>query len=460
MNSAVWLADVVAWWLQAGVITMLAALLLRTIRPHSPRAILAYLQALLSICLLLPVLEPWRSASVASRISAHVAATLHANTVGAIRFSVPSVVLVLLIAGAGVRLIWLRIGYRRLCRHRRDAWPLGVEVAAPQESLGARAELRISSEISVPVTFGFRHPTILLPARWFDLDSQSRSAVVCHELLHVRRHDWAFHAAEEVIRALAWFHPAVWWLIAEIRLAREQVVDRLVVSLTGAPKPYAEVLLAFAGVDACVTAPAFVHKRHLARRIQSIFEEVTMTRSRLLFSFASITVCLAVAGGVAVWAFPMESVRSNLVVPGGPTAGLVGGVIGGMPGGGIVGLVGGVPGGVSGGVAGGVIGGVPTAAGSRIYKVGGDVSSPKVVSKVDPEYTKEARDAKIEGTVVVQTEIHTDGRAHNTRVVRSLDPGLDHNAIDAISQWQFEPGKKDGQPVAVQATIEVNYKLN
>jgi len=173
-----------------------------------------------------------------------------------------------------------------------------------------------------------------------------------------------------------------------------------------------------------------------------------MTRSRLLVSFASITVCLVIAGAVAARAFPMESVRSNLVVQGGPGAGIVGGVTAGIPGGEL------------GGVAGGVIGGVPAAAGSRIYRVGGDVSSPKVVSKVDPEYTKEARDAKIEGTVVVQTEIHPDGRAHNTHVLRSLDPGLDHNAMDAISQWQFEPGKKDGQPVAVQATIEVNYKLN
>ena len=168
-----------------------------------------------------------------------------------------------------------------------------------------------------------------------------------------------------------------------------------------------------------------------------------MTRSRLLVSFASITVCLMVAGAMAVWSFPLETVRSNLIVQGGPEAGVVGGV--------------------PVGVIGGVVGGVPVAAGPqgpRIYKIGDGVSSPKVVSKVDPEYTKEARDAKIEGTVVLETEIHTDGRAHNTRVVRSLYPGLDQNAIDAISQWKFEPGKKDGEPVAVRATIEVNYKLN
>ena len=410
----------------------------------------------------LPVAAGFGTVAIGSRNVAYfrrAASKLRATAPGAVPISIASAVLVLLVAGVGVRLIWLAIGYWRLHRYRRDTGPLDAEIAAPQERLGIRAEVRICSEISVPVTFGFWRPTVLLPARWFDLDSRSRAAIVCHELLHVRRNDWAFHAAEEVIRALVWFHPAVWWLIAEIRLAREQVVDRLVVGLTCAPKPYAEVLLVFAGIDSRITAPAFVQERHLARRIQSILQEVTMTRSRLLVSFASITLCLVVAGAMAVWSFPLESVRSNLIVQGGPTAGIVGGVIGGV--------IGGTPGGVSGGVIGGVVGGVPgvgmVAAGPqspRVYKIGDGVSAPQVVHKVDPEYTKEARDAKIEGTVVVQTEIHTDGRAHNTRVVRSLEPGLDHNAIEAISQWEFEPGKKDGEPVAVRATIEVNYKLN
>ena len=190
-----------------------------------------------------------------------------------------------------------------------------------------------------------------------------------------------------------------------------------------------------------------------------------MTKSRLLVAFASMTLCLLVAGAVAVWAFPLESVQSTLIVQddSAPTTGVVGGVIGGVPGGTPGGVIGGVPGGVSGGVVGGVGGASTVAAGPqspRIYKVGGDVSAPKVLHKVDPEYTKEARDAKIEGTVVVQTEIHTDGRAHNTSVVRSLDRGLDRNAIDAISQWEFDPGKRDGKPVTVTATIEVNFRLN
>ena len=524
MTSDLWFANLVAWWMQAGVITMAAALLLRAIPVRSPRAVLAYLQALVAVCLLLPVLEPWRSASVTSRMSVVTAAKLRASAPGAVPVSISSTMLLLLAAGVAVRLIWLAIGCWKLLRFRRGAGPLvysptrfassgpdvsgfygahnvgarhasagvyqcrndrngpvGAEVATLPEKLGVRAEVRISSEISVPVTFGFRRPTVLLPVNWVNLDSASRTAVVCHELLHVRRNDWAFHLAEEIIRGLVWFHPAIWWLIGEIRVAREQVVDRLVVGLTGAPRCYAEVLLAFAGIDSAVTAPAFAHQRHLARRVKSILEEVTMTKSRLLVSFASITLCLVLVGAVVVWSFPMESVQSNLIVldDSAPRAGVVGGVIGGVPGGVSGGVIAGVPGGISGGVAGGVpggvsgvgigdvVGGVPglravaaSPQNPRVYKVGDGVSAPQVVHKVDPQYTNEARDAKIEGTVVVQTEIHTDGRAHNTRVVTSLDPGLDHNAMDAISRWEFEPGKKDGKPVAVAATIEVNFRLN
>ena len=60
------------------------------------------------------------------------------------------------------------------------------------------------------------------------------------------------------------------------------------------------------------------------------------------------------------------------------------------------------------------------------------VVSPRVLYKVEPHYTPDARDAKIAGTVMVELEVQADGRAHNAQIVRSLDPGLDQNAIDAI----------------------------
>jgi len=63
------------------------------------------------------------------------------------------------------------------------------------------------------------------------------------------------------------------------------------------------------------------------------------------------------------------------------------------------------------------------------------------------------------GTVVLAVEVEPDGAPHNIRVVRGLGFGLDENAIDAVSQWKFQPGMKDGVPVTVAATIEVNFRL-
>jgi TonB family protein len=96
---------------------------------------------------------------------------------------------------------------------------------------------------------------------------------------------------------------------------------------------------------------------------------------------------------------------------------------------------------------------------SGAYRVGGGVTAPVVVGKKDPEYTEEARAAKYQGTVLLSVEIGPDGLAHNIRIARSLGLGLDEKAIEAVSQWNFRPGTKDGQPVTVAATIEVNFRL-
>ena len=87
------------------------------------------------------------------------------------------------------------------------------------------------------------------------------------------------------------------------------------------------------------------------------------------------------------------------------------------------------------------------------------MSAPSVMSKVEPEYSEEARKAKWQGTVVLSVIVDELGRPRNIRVFRSLGLGLDQKAVDAVSQWRFKPGRKDGKPVPVIATIEVNFRL-
>ena len=96
----------------------------------------------------------------------------------------------------------------------------------------------------------------------------------------------------------------------------------------------------------------------------------------------------------------------------------------------------------------------------KIYKVSeGGIIKPKLVQKEEPKYTQAAREAKIEGTVVLSAIIEPDGKIHEATVEKGLDDGLDANAITAVKTWRFDPAQKDGEPVAVSVKIEVHFRL-
>jgi TonB family protein len=116
-------------------------------------------------------------------------------------------------------------------------------------------------------------------------------------------------------------------------------------------------------------------------------------------------------------------------------------------------------GGVGSGRGGGAGPGEGGGFGGGVYRIGGGVSSPTLLFKVEPEYSEEARKAKHQGTVVLAVIIDSNGQARDLRVVRAIGLGLDEKAIEAVQKWRFKPGLKDGRPVAVQATIEVNFRL-
>lgn len=97
--------------------------------------------------------------------------------------------------------------------------------------------------------------------------------------------------------------------------------------------------------------------------------------------------------------------------------------------------------------------------GGGVYRIGGGVSAPTLVFKVEPEYSEEARKAKFQGTVVLSVVVDEKGLPRDLKVLRPLGLGLDEKAIEAVTKWRFRPGYKDGKAVAVAATIEVNFRL-
>src|SRR5215472_4099472 len=131
------------------------------------------------------------------------------------------------------------------------------------------------------------------------------------------------------------------------------------------------------------------------------------------------------------------------------------------------GVVGGVPGGVPGGQMGGVIGGiisstpvaVPKVATPQRVRVSQGVSQGLLIRKVNPAYPPLARQARIQGTVVLQAEISKDGTIENLRLV-SGHPMLAPAAIEAVKQWRYKPYFLNGEPVAVETQVQVNFTLS
>src|ERR1700757_4474105 len=129
--------------------------------------------------------------------------------------------------------------------------------------------------------------------------------------------------------------------------------------------------------------------------------------------------------------------------------------------------VGGVPGGVPGGQMGGVIGGiisstpvaVPKAATPQRVRVSQGVSQGLLIKKVQPTYPPLARQARIQGTVLLQAEISKDGTIENLRLI-SGHPMLAPAAIEAVKQWRYKPYMLNGEPVAVETQVQVNFSLS
>ena len=93
------------------------------------------------------------------------------------------------------------------------------------------------------------------------------------------------------------------------------------------------------------------------------------------------------------------------------------------------------------------------------YKPGGGVTMPRLIKEVKPSYTVEAMRAKIQGVVRLQVVVKTDGTVGDVQVIQSLDPLLDPQAINAVKQWTFAAGTKDGQAVPVAVEVEMTFTL-
>ena len=98
--------------------------------------------------------------------------------------------------------------------------------------------------------------------------------------------------------------------------------------------------------------------------------------------------------------------------------------------------------------------------GGDAYRPGlGGVTAPRTIYAPDPQYSDQARSVKFTGSVLLWLIVGADGLPKDIRIVRSVGLGLDERALDTVKTWRFEPGRKDGQPVATQINVEVSFRL-
>lgn len=310
-------------------------------------------------------------------------------------WSTSRVLLALWTLGCVALILRLAIGHWRIARLVRSAAPIG----------GDRLFL---ADVSVPIACGLLRPVVLMPRASAEWPRWQIEAAVRHERTHIQRMDlWANFAAQ-LACAIWWFHPLVWMLSRQLRDSQETACDDAVLFSGFEPATYAEALLAVAQTSTATLLPGcpMTTETNLKSRIARLLDRGitrTTSRSQLVRIAVGFAVVLAFIGTVGLQKSRAQS--------------------------------------------------------DQVYHVGGDVTSPRVLYREDPQYTEDARRDKISGPVVLSMVIGTDGLAHDISVTQSLDPGLDKQAALAIQKWHFAPGTLKGQPVAVQAVIEVNFKL-
>ncbi|MBI3679167.1 MAG: M56 family metallopeptidase [Acidobacteria bacterium] len=375
---------------------MAAALVLRT---HPPRLRLWHWQTVLALCLALPLLEKWqRPEPVSSAVKVSLGPVAVVPSMPS-AWPIPweAALVSILALGAGLFLARLAAGGWRIRALVRGA--------APVE--GRRgAEFFVSREVSGPVTFGWRRPVILLPEQFLSLSGDQQDAVCAHELTHVRRRDWLFAVAEEIIRALLWFHPGVWYLLSRVQLAREQVVDQEVIRATEGRQAYVEALLVFAGWKPqpdIFPAPPLLRSRHLAERVAAI---LNMTRTRMLLSLSMSATSILIAGVLAGTLLPLRAPAQS-----------------------------------------------ETSSGKAEAQGEARPGTPRILHKVNAVYPPDAKLKRIEGKVDLEVTIDARGLVQDGRVLGGPDE-LRRAALQAVLQWQFEP-----TGTQVKANLEMEFHL-
>jgi TonB family protein len=375
--------------------------------------------------------------------------------------------------------------------------------------------LECGNQAITPLTCGIFRPLIILPRFARDWSENRRRVVICHELAHIARADWLLQIGAELACGLYWFHPLAWVAAGHMRQESERACDDFVLNYGIEAPAYANELLDLArtlkntnstwSTALALTRPSNLERRLLSMLNPSISHSLLSVRSRLATLFLSLALLIPVAAlhlpaqdlsgkfsgtvydpsgapipNATVIIFNHSTNKADMT-----TSGSEGKFnFTGLPAGNYQLKV------VKQGFAeynasqivlqpnresaqsitlkvsfvteevDVVAEGTGRAVKTPRVRLGGDIQAAKLLKKVQPIYPAAAKAAGIEGEVILYAIIGMKGTPLSLRVMNSeVDPELARSAVEAVSKWRYSPTLLNGEPIEVDTTIMVSFKL-
>ena len=421
--------------------------------------------------------------------------------------------------GSAAPAAWFLMGAARTAWMVRHASPVGAPGPLPA-SLGLGRKVRVleSAATPMPLAWGILRPVVLLPPGAADWPAGRMHTVLLHELIHVHRRDLLAQAIAQAACCLFWFHPLAWLGLRQQRRERERACDDAVLQRGVAPHDYAGHLLDMVRGMASRRArwshaPAMAEASGLELRVRDLLAHNRNRRpltsgSALAAAGAIAAILVPLAAFTALAQAPMAGLSGTVEDPSGavvPNARVSAKNLDGsneettiadaagiyrfasIPAGSYTlefaspgfrkatvkaVLVTGSAARVDARLALGEIGQVvtvqghgpqpaaaPSAGTPQRIRVGGMVQAAQLIHQGRPEYPAYLQEAGVQGVVRIRAIISKDGTLLHPQVINTVDPRLAQLALDALSQWLYQPTLLNGEPVEVVTSIDINFSL-
>lgn len=420
---------------------------------------------------------------------------------------------------AGFLIVAVRftLGAVRSARMLRRATPLNLQ--SPEIGDGVR--LLETHEAPIPLAWGIRRPAVVLPAEAHDWPADRLRTVILHEWMHIVRHDLAAQAVGQAACCLFWFHPLAWLAARQMRKERERACDDAVLLRGIAAHDYASHLLELvrgmaARKQQWASVAGMAERSDLEARVRALLDRrrtrrPLTRRAALAISAAFVAILLPLAAlttyaqatrgvlagvvqdpsgarvpGATVIAKNLdgsnqETMRADAAgqyrfdaippghyelsvqsrgfatanVPALVTAGAVTRVDASLEVGSILEDVTvtaqGTPAALT----------TPPAANPQRIRIGGMVQAAQLIKQQRPVYPPDARQEGVTGIVMIKGVVSKTGDLLSPKVINAgVDPRLAKAALDAASQWKYEPARLNGEPVEVLTTIRLAFELD